>query len=134
MTARLAGVAEAISDSLRARELDKAMALFDEAVQGDQALVEVLVRRLAATVVLPAGMVVWGFGRDVWANPHRFDYAWRCGGCRWTASNYTADRAAQAAAERHVVEDHAARPLKVVSYLDSEYWQAVEAASKEAGG
>ena len=132
MTARLAGVAEAIADSLQARDLDKACALFDEATGGRQDLVEVLVRRLAATVVLPAGMVVWGFGRDVFANPHRFDYAARCGGCRWAAVNYVTEQAARAAAERHVVEDHAARPLAVVSYLDREYWQTVEAAEEEA--
>jgi hypothetical protein len=125
VTARLAGVADAVADSLHARELDKARTLFDEATGGDQGLVEELVRQLAATVVLPPGLVVWGFGIDIWANPHRFDYAWRCGGCRWTASNYVTDQAARAAAERHVVEDHARRPLTVVSYLDEAYWQAV---------
>lgn len=130
MTARLASAVEAITDALDARNLDKARSLFDEAVQGRQGLVEALVRKLAATVATPPGLVVWGFGIDIWANPHRFDYAWRCGGCRWTGSNYTTDTGARTAAERHVVEDHARKPLDVVSYLDEAYWDAVEAAAR----
>ncbi|MFI7449526.1 hypothetical protein ACIBQX_18665 [Nonomuraea sp. NPDC049714] len=80
----------------------------------------------AATVTIPAGMVVWGHGIDVWANPHRYDRAWRCGGCRWTASHYRSDQAARASAEQHNAEDHGGR-LTVVSYLDETYWQADEA-------
>ncbi|WP_049562264.1 hypothetical protein [Nonomuraea sp. SBT364] len=130
MTGRLAAAVEAITDALHARNLDKARTLFDEAVHGRQELVEPLVRRLAATVTVPAGMVVWGFGLDIWANPYRDpdETAWRCGGCRMTASHYKTDRAARRSAEKHVAEVHGGR-LAVVSYLDEAYWAAVEAAS-----
>lgn len=124
--------AEAIASSLRERDLKKARALFDKATGGDRELVQALVRQLATTVVIPTDMVVWGHGKDVWANPYRWDYAWRCGGCRWTASNYKTERAARASAKRHAVEDHACSPLVVVSYLDDAYWHAVEAAGEGA--
>jgi hypothetical protein len=128
VTADLVDAVDAVTAALDARDLDKARTLFDEAVQGQQEGLDRLVRRLAATVVLPPGLVVWGFGIDVWANPHRFDYATRCGGCRWTASNYVTERAARVAAERHVAEDHRGRPFKVVCYSDDAYWVAVDAA------
>lgn len=128
MTATLASTADAIADRLHQRDLDGARRLFDDALQGQQQAVEFLVRKLAATVTLPAGMVVWGFGLDMWANPHRDvdETAWRCGSCRSVGVNYRSDRAARAAAERHAAEDHGGR-LVVVSYLDEAYWQAVEA-------
>ena len=130
-TDTLAGAVEAITARLDARDLDGARRLFDDAVQGDQEAVEPLVQQLAATVTVPPGMVVWGFGLDVWANPYRDpdEVAWRCGGCPWTASHYKTDQAARASAELHVAEEHGGR-LAVVSYLDETYWQAVEAAAR----
>ena len=124
----LALAADAIADHLYERDLDGARLLFDDAAQGCQEAVESLVRQLAATVVVPAGMVVWGYALDIWANPYRDpdEVAWRCGACRWTASHYTTDQAARASAEQHVTDHHGGR-LAVVSYLDEAYWQAVGA-------
>ncbi|MGW4802500.1 hypothetical protein ACWEPC_59810 [Nonomuraea sp. NPDC004297] len=127
MTAALRD-ADAIADRLHERDLAGARKLFDDAVGDSPEGVERLVRRLPATVVIPAGMVVWGFGLDIWANPYRDvdEWAWRCGGCRWTASHFKTDRAARVSADRHVAEHHCGR-LAVVSYLDEAYWQAIEA-------
>lgn len=127
MTASLAAAAETIADRLHERDLDGARRLFDAAADSP-ATVEKLVRELAATVTAPAGMVVWGFGLDIWANPYRDpdERAWRCGGCRWTASHYKTDQAARKSAEKHVAEHHGGQ-LAVVSYLDETYWDAVEA-------
>lgn len=126
----LTDMADAIADRLYARDLPGAKKLFDEAVNGDQEAVEPLVRQLAATTIVPAGMLVWGFGLDIWANPYRDpdEYAWRCGDCPWTASHYKSDQAARTSAEQHVAEHHASRPPKIVSYLDEAYWDAVDAA------
>lgn len=131
MTAALAETADTIAGLLGTRDLDGARRAFDVAVQGRQEAVEPLVQQLAATVTVPPGMLVWGFGLDIWANPYRDvdERAWRCGGCRWTASHYKTDRACQASAEKHVAEHHDG-PIAVVSYLDEAYWEAVE----EVGG
>ncbi|MGW4791156.1 hypothetical protein ACWEPC_01910, partial [Nonomuraea sp. NPDC004297] len=77
MTVVLAETADAIADRLHERDLDGARCLFDSAADSP-ATVEKLARELAATVVLPAGMVVWGFGLDIWANPYRDvdEWAW----------------------------------------------------------
>lgn len=129
-TDTLAQAVDAIADRLHERDLDGARQLFDDAAQGRQEVMESLARRLAATVVRPAGMVAWGFGLDIWANPYRDpdEVAWRCGGCPQTGSHYKTDRAAQESAERHVAEDHGGR-LAVVSYLDEAYWDAVKAST-----
>jgi len=121
---------DAIADRLYARDLAGALRLYAEAAQGDQRAKESLVRHLAATVVVPPGLVVWGFGLDIWANPCRDpdEQAWRCGSCPWTASHYKTERACLASAERHVAEDHGGR-LVIASYLDKAYWRAVEAAA-----
>jgi hypothetical protein len=109
---------DAILDRLDAQDLPGARSHFDAATQGKREAVEVLVKQLAATVATPLGVVVWGHGIDVWANPHRFDYAWRCGGCRWTGSNYVTDHAARSGGR-----------LAVVWYCDDAYWDAVDAAA-----
>lgn len=120
-------MSDRIADALYGRDLPLARRLFDAAT-ADPESVERLVRQLAATVTLPPGMVVWGFGLDIWANPNRDaeERAWRCGGCRWTASHYRTDRAAVSSAEEHNTEHHRGG-LTVVSYLDGAYWDAVEA-------
>ncbi|MFD0883978.1 hypothetical protein ACFQ08_05330 [Streptosporangium algeriense] len=108
---------EAILDALDDRDLTTAREHFRKAVYGSPSAVTGLLKRLAATVAIPAGLVVVGFGIDIWANPHRADYAWRCGGtdCRWTGSNYRSMQAARAAAEEHA-HDHQAdgTPVPVV--------------------
>lgn len=65
VTEILASAVDAIVDCLDARDLHGARQLFDDAVQGRQETVEPLVQRLAATVTIPPGMVVWGFGLDI---------------------------------------------------------------------
>lgn len=74
-----------------------------------------LLKQLAATVEIPRRTIVWGHGIDVWANPHRDDYAWRCGDCPWTGSNYTTGRCARTAAEKHAAE-HSDQGTTVVEY------------------
>ena len=131
MTAVLAEVVEAIADRLRERDLSGARDLFDGAVDRQpKTVLDVFVRRLAATVTLPPGLIVYGFALDVWANPYRGvdEQAWRCGGCRWTGSHYRTEHGAQAAAEQHVAEHHPGGGVAVVSYMDEAYWDAVEAA------
>lgn len=130
MTATLDRAVDAIAAALVARDLTAAQRAFDMAVGGDRAAVGPLVQRLAATVVIPPGMVVWGFGLDIWANPYRDvdEYAWRCGDCRWTASHYRTENGAQESAKQHVADHHRGQPSTVVSYLDETYWDAVSTA------
>lgn len=109
MTDSLAQVAKAIADALHDRDLPVARGHFDRAVQGRQVVLGALVKRLAESVEVPEGTIVVGFGIDVWGNPHRYDYAWRCGDCPWTGSNYTTSRAARRAAEKHAEEHHSTR-------------------------
>ncbi|MER7131333.1 hypothetical protein [Streptosporangium saharense] len=97
----LAQAVEDIGDALDARDLDLAHDLFDRAAQGRQERMEALVQALAADVTIPIGAVIVDFGIDVWNNPHRTGFAWRCGDCPWTGSNYTTEHAARAAAEEH---------------------------------
>lgn len=118
---------EDITDALDRRDLDTARAAFDHAIQGrPETAVDILVRLLAATVTIPAGTVVYGFGIDVWANPHRWDYAWRCGGvkCRWTGSNYESMTAARSAAAGHAAEHPT--PPSVVQYGSDSYADALD--------
>lgn len=126
MTTTLATAAEAITAALHDRDLATARRHFDAEVEAGTEP-GLLARTLAATVTLPAGMVVWGFELDIWANPRRDPnaYAWRCGDCRWTASHYRTERAAQASAGEHAREQHRGR-TQVVSYLDEAYWNAVD--------
>lgn len=132
MTATLEQAVDTITTALDARDLPAAQTAFDEAVGGDQAAVEPLVRQLAETVTLPAGMVVYGFTIDMFANPHRSGYAWRCGDCPHTAGvNYRTENGAKWSAEQHVADYHVSRPPTVVSYLDETYWDAVEADQHE---
>ena len=130
MTASLEQAVDAITTALHARDLPAAWQHFGDAVQGRRETLDALVRQLAATVVTPAGLVVWGFGLDIWANPYRDvdEYAWRCGDCRLTASHYRTDKGAQASAAKHAAERHPSRTPKVVSYMDEAYWDAAEAA------
>lgn len=106
MTA-ISQVVDDVTAALDERDLQAARDIFDRAVQGRRDVIETLVKQLAATVDIPSGTIVWGFGIDVWANPHRYDYAWRCGDCPWTGSNYTSERGAQRAAGRHAGEHRA---------------------------
>lgn len=119
---------DAITTALDARDLPAARTAFDVAVGGDQADEGPLVRQLAKSVVIPRGMVVWGFSIDIWANPYRDGYAWRCGNCRCVGVNYATDTGAQQSAEQHVADHHRSQPPTVVSYLDEAYWRAVDAA------
>lgn len=125
-TSTLTEAVDAITAALDNRDLAGAWRCFD-ATATDSGTVAALVQQLAATVTIPAGMVVWGYGLDVWANPYRApdERAWRCGGCRWTASLYKTDQAALASAGKHNAEHHGGR-LLVVSCLDEVYRKAVE--------
>ncbi|WP_405149410.1 hypothetical protein OG589_14420 [Sphaerisporangium sp. NBC_01403] len=96
-----------ITAALDDRDLQTARRHFDHATQGRRDAVEGLVKQLAATVDIPKRTIVWGHGIDVWGNPHRYDFAWRCGDCRWTGSNYTTDRGARTAAGKHAAEHRA---------------------------
>ncbi|MEV8635833.1 hypothetical protein AB0395_29675 [Streptosporangium sp. NPDC051023] len=106
---------EAVLDALDNRDLPTAREHFHRIVHSNPSAVTDLVKRLAATVVIPPGMIVVGFGIDIWNNPHRDDYAWRCGDCPWTASNYRSMTAARSAAEEHA-RDHrtTGKPVPVV--------------------
>ena len=133
MTATHTSSVDAIIDCLDARDLPGAQRHFDEAVGHIQAAVAPLVRQLASTVIIPKGMVVWGFGIDVYANPYRDGYAWRCGDCPHAAGvNYRTENGAKRSAEQHVADNHPGRPPTVVSYLDEAYWRAVDAAEAPA--
>lgn len=130
MTATLTEAVDAITAALHVRDLPTAQRCFDETVNDDQAVVEPLVRQLAETVALPAGMVVYGFAIDMFANPHRSGYAWRCGACPHAAGvNYRTENGAKWSADQHVADYHVGRPPMVVSYLDEAYWDAAEADS-----
>ncbi|MEU8379809.1 NUDIX hydrolase [Streptosporangium sp. NPDC048865] len=96
-------IAEAIAGALYDRDLEKARDLFDRAVEGSRAALGALAKQLAANVEIPKGTIVVGFGIDVWGNPHRDGYAWRCGDCRWTGSNYLTAPGAQGDAEEHAI-------------------------------
>lgn len=108
-------VADAIANALHDRDLEKARDHFDHAVVGSQAALDALAKQLAADVEIPRGTVVVGFSIDVWGNPHRDGYAWRCGDCPWTGSNYTTAPAAQHAAETHAADHKEPKP-KVQDY------------------
>lgn len=129
----ITATADSIAELLHVRDLPAARKVFDDAIDNDpdrtvHGAAQALVRQLAATVIIPKGMLVWGFGLDIWANPYRDpdEYAWRCGDCPWTASHYRTEAAAQRSAEQHVADHHPDQPLTVVSYLDETYWDAVE--------
>ncbi|MBB4917407.1 hypothetical protein [Streptosporangium saharense] len=96
---------EAILDALDDRDLTTAREHFRRAVHGNPAAVTGLLKFLAAAVTIPAGLVVVGAGIDIWANPHRADWAWRCGDCPWTGSNYRSLAVARSAAQEHA-HDH----------------------------
>ena len=131
MTAAMTEAVDAITAALDARDLPAAQAAFDEAVNGDQDAVSPLVKQLAETVVVPAGMVVWGFCIDLYANPYRSGYAWRCGGCPHAGVNYRTEGCAKWSAGQHVAEYHPTSPPEVVSYSDEAYWRV--ASTAEAG-
>ncbi|MFG1753373.1 hypothetical protein [Streptosporangium sandarakinum] len=99
---------EDILDALDNRDLPTAREHFDRAVCGTPSAVTDLLKQLAATVPIPTGMIVFGFGIDIWNNPHRDGYAWRCGDCRWTGSNYPSMPAARTAAQEHAANHQAA--------------------------
>lgn len=110
MTGLPAEAVEAIVNALYDRDLGRARDHFDRAVQGNEETLSTLLKELAATVEIPAGVVIVGFGIDVWGNPYRDGYAWRCGSCRWTGSNYLTARTAQSAADKHAAEHQEPRP------------------------
>ncbi|WP_436764373.1 hypothetical protein [Streptosporangium sp. V21-05] len=110
MTASLAQVAADVTGALRDRDLERARGHFDRAVQGNEEVLSALLKELAATIEIPVGVVVVGFGIDVWNNPWRDGYAWRCGSCRWTGSNYLTPRTAQSAATKHAAEHQEPKP------------------------
>ncbi|MER5320875.1 hypothetical protein [Streptosporangium roseum] len=108
----MAQAVESILDALDDRDLHTARAHFRRTIHGSPSAVTDLVKRLAATVAIPKGVIVFGFGIDIWNNPHRDDYAWRCGDCPWTGSNYRSMPAARSAAEGHAA-DHQTRGTTV---------------------
>lgn len=78
---------------------------FDEYVGGpDEEKFTALAKALADEVEVGPGTVVFGPGALVWGNPDRDDWAWRCGCCRWTGSNYGTEYTGRSSAERHLVE------------------------------
>ncbi|GAB2443358.1 hypothetical protein GCM10027187_02530 [Streptosporangium sandarakinum] len=106
---------EDILDALDDRDLPAAREHFDRAIHGEPSAVTDLLKRLAATVPIPTGMIVFGFGIDIWNNPHRDDYAWRCGDCPWTGSNYRSMPAARTAAQEHAADHQATgKPVPAV--------------------
>ncbi|MCC5582075.1 hypothetical protein IMZ11_41410 [Microtetraspora sp. AC03309] len=116
MTYTLAQAVDDITASIGDADLETARLHFTQAVDGDPARLTDLVKRLAATVEIPKHAIIWGFGVDVWGNPHRRDYAWRCGDCPWTGSNYRTERGARSAATRHAGEHQAAgEPVPTVT-------------------
>ena len=89
---------------------DALVAAFDEYVGGpDEEKFNALAKALADEVELPAGTVVFGPAALVWANPDRMDWAWRCGCCTWTASNYQTEYTGKSSAQRHLAEHPDAR-------------------------
>ena len=115
----MATTAQAVDDitaALDARDLQAARSHFDRATEGRRDAVEDLVKQLAATVDIPQHTIAWGFGIDVWGNPHRYDFAWRCGDCPWTGSNYKTDHGARDGAEKHAA-DHKANGERVPAVL-----------------
>ncbi|MFI6883183.1 hypothetical protein [Streptosporangium canum] len=105
----MAQAVEAILDALDDRDLPTAREHFRRAVHGNPSAVTDLVTRLAATVDVPQGAIVFGFGIDIWNNPHRDGYAWRCGDCPWTGSNYRSMSAVRSAAEGHAADHRTSR-------------------------
>jgi hypothetical protein len=67
-----------------------------------------LTNALAAAVPVPAGAVLFGESPEVWANPLRPGWSWRCGCCRMTGNQYRTGfggrREAQQHADEHGVE------------------------------
>ncbi|WP_433357951.1 hypothetical protein ACQP25_45230 (plasmid) [Microtetraspora malaysiensis] len=108
MSYTLAQAVDEITAAVADADLVVAQQHFDRVVDGDPVRLNDLVKRLAATVELSTRTIIWGFGTDVWANPYRHDYAWRCGDCPWTGSSYRTERGARSAANRHAEEHRAA--------------------------
>ncbi|MFN2636943.1 MAG: hypothetical protein ABR585_07955 [Gemmatimonadaceae bacterium] len=104
MTSSLDQAVEDIADALYDRDLTAARRHFDHSVQGRKTVLDALVKKLAATVEIPKGAILVGFGIDVWSNPYRSGYAWRCGDCPWTGSNYKTAPASQRAADEHAAD------------------------------
>ena len=107
--------ARAITDAIRAGDLNKARTLF-RAAAGDTTL-EDAVYASAATVEPAPDEITVGEAPIVFGNPLRDGYAWRCGTCleafrRGGRSavggvNYKTLRGATNAARKHTNEDHA---------------------------
>jgi hypothetical protein len=90
--------------ALARNDLDDARRQLTRALTDHPGDTGTLLIALAATVAVPPGTVVWGHGVDVWANPCRGDFAWRCGDCPWTGSGYRTAPVARSAAKRHADE------------------------------
>lgn len=86
--------------------VEAAQVAFQAAVGNDCDAAYRLITQLGKAVRLPHSAILCGPGRLVWGNPFRTDYAWRCGPCPWTGSNYRSSLAAEKAAQRHWAEDH----------------------------
>ncbi len=87
--------------ALNVGDLQAARHYFDLAARNAPDEIAALLKQLAAAVNIPRGAIVCGAGIDVWGNPHRDDFAWRCGNCPWTGSGYQSARGARTGAERH---------------------------------
>lgn len=107
--------ARAITDAIRASNLDKARSMF-RAAAGDTSIEDAVFAVAAAVEPAPDEITV-GEAPIVFGNPLRDGYAWRCGACldafrrggRSAVSgvNYKTLRGATNAASRHTDEDHA---------------------------
>jgi hypothetical protein len=92
--------------------LDAMIVAFDRFVGGpDERLFNVLAKALADEIEIPQGTVVFGPDPLVWGNPQRITssfehvkWAWRCGCCRWTGSNYATEIIGRSAALEHAAE------------------------------
>lgn len=93
---------EAITELINDGDLQGAALVLQVSVgnHGEDAVLPALARSLT----VPVGTVLYGPGADVWRNPLRTDWAWRCGDCPQTGSLYLTERGAQEAAEKHAAE------------------------------
>jgi hypothetical protein len=116
--------ATAITDAIRARNLNKARSIFRAAARKNT--LEDAVYAAAATVEPAPDEITVGEAPLVFGNPLRDGYAWRCGTCLHAfrrggrsavaGVNYTTPRGALNAARKHANEDHAgAVPVREVT-------------------
>lgn len=123
----MAEAIDEIVDALHRADLTLARRRFDAAaVNLSQESLTPFLKALSKTVPIPAGTVVWGHMIDMFANPHRYGYGWRCGSCHVVGVNYSTPRGAERGANRHSGEKHAST-LEVVKWGSDAYAEKVAA-------